>query len=60
MAKELTVWKPLRERAPLREFERFRRDIDLFWDSFFERRPARVEEGEEWLPALELAETEND
>ncbi len=60
MAKELTVWKPLREFAPMREFEKFRREVDRLWDSFLERRPTRAEEGEEWLPALELAETEND
>jgi HSP20 family protein len=60
MAHELTLWRPFRELAPAREFEGFRREIDRFWDSFFERRAARVEEGEEWLPALELAETENE
>jgi len=60
MAKELAPWRPFREFTPAREFEKFRREIDRLWDNFFERRPARVEEGEEWLPALELAETENE
>jgi HSP20 family protein len=60
MTKELTQWRPFREYTPVRELERFGREIDRFWDSFFERRPARIETGEEWLPALELAETEND
>ena len=36
MAWELTTWKPFRELAPFREFERMRRDMDRFWDSFLE------------------------
>lgn len=60
MAKELTLWRPFREFTPAREFEKFRREADRLWESFLERRPTRAEEGEEWLPALELAETEND
>ena len=60
MAKELTLWKPFREFTPAREFDKFRREVDRLWDSFFETRPARVEEREEWLPVLELAETENE
>jgi len=38
MAGELTTWRPFRELAPFREFERMRREMDRFWDSFFERR----------------------
>ena len=60
MAKELQVWKPFRELAPFREFERMRREMDRLWDSFFERRPAKLEEGGEFLPALDLAETGNE
>jgi len=60
MARELQVWKPFRELAPSREFERMRREMDRLWDSFFERRPAKTEEEREFLPALDLAETENE
>jgi len=60
MAGELTTWRPFRELAPFREFERMRREMDRLWDSFFERRPASIEEEGEFLPALDLAETEND
>jgi len=61
MAQELQLRRPLRELAPFRGFERMRRDIDRLWDSFFEgglRR--RAEEEGEWLPALDLAETDNE
>ena len=61
MAWELTTWKPFTELAPFREFERMRRDMDRFWDSFLEgglRR--RTEEGGEWLPSLDIAETKNE
>lgn len=60
MAKELQVWKPFRELAPFREFERMRREMDRLWDSFFERRPTKAEEAGEFLPALDLAETDNE
>ncbi len=60
MARELQVWKPFKELAPLREFERVRREMDRLWDSFFERRPARREEEAEFLPTVDLAETENE
>ncbi len=61
MAWELQTWKPFRELAPFREFERMRREMDRLWDSFFEgglRRKA--EEGREWLPSLDVAETKNE
>jgi HSP20 family protein len=58
MARELTTWKPFRELAPFRDFERMRGDMDRLWDSFFEERPLmRVGE---WLPSLDVAETKND
>lgn len=61
MAGELTTWRPFRELAPFREFERMRREMDRLWDTFFEgglRR--RAEEGGEWLPSLDVAETKNE
>ncbi len=54
MAWEITPWRPFRE------LERMRREMDRAWDSFFERRPARVEEAMEWLPTLDVSETKND
>ncbi len=60
MAGELTTWRPFKELAHFREFERMRREMDRFWDTFFERRPARIDEEAEFLPALDLAETANE
>jgi HSP20 family protein len=60
MANELTTWRPFRELAPFRDFERMRRDMDRLWDSFFERGSLMGEEGGEWLPSLDVAETKND
>ncbi len=61
MAKELTIWKPFTELTPFREFERMRRDMDRFWDSFFEGAPRRRgEERGEWLPSLDVSETKNE
>lgn len=55
MAWDVTPWKPFRE------LERVRREMDRFWDSFFEDRPARRgEEGREWLPSLDVSETDKD
>jgi len=59
MALELTVWKPFRELAPFREFERMKKEMDRVWDSFFERGPRAGETGE-WYPSLDVAETKND
>jgi len=59
MARELTVWKPFRELAPFREFERMKKEMDRVWDSFFERGPRTGETGE-WFPSLDVAETKND
>ena len=61
MAWELQTWKPFRELAPFRDFERMRKEMDRFWDSFFDgglRR--RTEEGGEWLPSLDVAETKDE
>jgi HSP20 family protein len=60
MARELTVWRPFGEIAPFRDFERMRRDMDRLWDSFFERGTLRGEDGREWLPSLDVAETKNE
>ncbi len=60
MARELTVWRPFRELTPFRDFERMRSEMDRLWNSFFERGPLRGEEGAEWLPSLDVAETKNE
>jgi HSP20 family protein len=60
MARELTIWRPFGEMAPFRDFERMRRDMDRLWDSFFERGTLRGEDGSEWLPSLDVAETKNE
>jgi HSP20 family protein len=60
MARELQIWKPMRELTPFREFDRMRREMDRFWDSFFERRPTKGEETGEFLPAIDLAEKDNE
>jgi HSP20 family protein len=61
MAWELTTWKPYRELTPFRDFERMRREMDRFWDSFFDVAPRRkTEEGGEWFPSLDVSETKND
>lgn len=60
MARELTIWRPFRELAPFRDFERMRRDMDRLWESFFERGVRRTDEEGEWLPSIDVAETKND
>ncbi len=60
MPGELTTWRPFRELAPFREFERMRKEMDGLWDSFFDRRPVKTEEEGEFLAALDLAETDNE
>ena len=60
MARELIVWRPFRELAPFRDFERMRSEMDRLWDSFFEKGTLRGEEGGEWLPSLDVAETKNE
>jgi len=55
MARELTLWKPLRE------IERISREMDKLFESFFERRPKRkFFEGEEDFPLMDIAETDNE
>ena len=60
MAWELTTWKPFRELAPFREFERVRREMDRLWDSFLEGGLRKRGEEGEWLPSLDVAETKNE
>jgi HSP20 family protein len=60
MAWELTTWKPFREVAPFRDFERMRRNMDRLWDSFFERGVRGADEDGEWLPSLDVAETKDE
>jgi HSP20 family protein len=61
MAGELQTWKPFRELAPFRDFDRMRKEMDHLWNSFFEsglRR--RTEGGMEWIPSLDVSETKNE
>jgi HSP20 family protein len=61
MAWELTTWKPFRELTPFRDFERMRREMDRFWDSFFDVAPRRkTDDGGEWFPSLDVSETKSD
>jgi len=61
MAWELQTWKPFRELAPFREFDRMRKEMDRLWDSFFEGGlRKRAEGGGEWLPSLDVSETKNE
>jgi HSP20 family protein len=61
MAWELTTWKPFRELAPFRDFERMRKEMDRFWDSFLEGTlRERGEDRTEWFPSLDVSETKND
>jgi HSP20 family protein len=61
MAWELTTWKPFRELAPFKDFERMRREMDRLWDSFFDGGlRGRTERVGEWLPSLDVSETKNE
>lgn len=60
MAWELTTWRPFRELAPFKEFERVRREMDRLWDSFLEGGLRKRGEEGEWLPSLDVAETKNE
>jgi HSP20 family protein len=54
MVWEVSPWRPFRE------LDHIKREMDRLWDSFFERRPARVEEVSEWLPSLDVSETDSE
>lgn len=61
MANDLITWKPLNDFMPLRDFDRMRREMDRFWDSFLEGGVRkRGERPGEWFPALDISETKND
>ena len=60
MAREVTIWRPLRELIPFPEFERMRREMDRLWDSFSGRPRKRGEEEGEWLPSLDVSETKDE
>ncbi len=45
------------ERAPFRDFDRVRREMDAFWDSFFGR---KVGEKGKWFPCIDLSETKDE
>lgn len=52
MVWEISPWRPFKE------LDQIRREIDRLWDSFFERKPARVEGVSEWFPSLDVSETD--
>lgn len=56
MARELTIWKPLRE------IEKISREMDKLFDSFFERNLRRFKffEEDELIPLVDMSETDND
>ncbi len=61
MTRELTIWKPRREVLPFMDFDRMRKEIDHFWDSFFDvesRRKGGDAGG--WFPSLDVSETKNE
>ena len=60
MAREVTIWRPLRELIPFPEFERMRKEMDRLWDSFSGRPRKRGEEEGEWLPSLDVSETKDE
>ena len=61
MAWELQTWKPFRELAPFREFDKMRKEMDRLWDSFLEGGLRRkTEEGREWFPSFDVSETKNE
>jgi len=57
MVGEVNTWKPSRDRTPFRDFDRMRREMDEFWDSFFGR--GTGEKGK-WFPCIDVAETKDD
>jgi len=58
MARELQVWKPLKDLIPFGELDRMRKDMDRLWEAFLQRKPTDNEE--EFSPALDLSETANE
>ena len=60
MAWELNTWKPFREMAPVRDFERMRKEMDRFWDSFVPAALKRTDDSGEWFPFFDVSETKNE
>jgi HSP20 family protein len=61
MARELTVWKPSSELRPFRDFEGIKKEMEHFWDSFFDvESRTRGEEGRSWFPSLDVSETKDE
>ncbi len=60
MAWNLPTLRPVKDLAPFKEFDRMRREMDRFWDSFLEGRLRKPTEETEWLPSLDVAETKNE
>ena len=60
MAWELTTWKPFREVAPTRDFDRMRTEMDRFWDSFVPSALRRTDDSGEWFLSLDVSETKNE
>jgi HSP20 family protein len=61
MARELTIWKPLKEVAPFGDFERMRREMDHLWNSFFDLESRRKgDHPGDWFPTLDVSETKNE
>src|SRR5512147_2329611 len=54
MVWELTAWRPF-------EIDNLRRDMDRFWDSFFDGKTRRqMGSDSDWLPSLDVTETKSD
>jgi len=54
MVWDVTPWKPFRE------LERMRREMDRIWDSLVEEKPRKTRKAvTEWLPSVDVSETEN-
>lgn len=51
MAGEVVKWEPFRE------VSRLRREMDRFWEDFFGPGPLSQRGVEEWIPAVDVAET---
>ena len=60
MAWELNTWKPFREMTPVRDFERMRKEMDRFWDSFVPAALKRTVDSGEWFPSFDVSETKNE
>jgi HSP20 family protein len=50
---DLTVWKPFRE------VSRLRREMDRLWDDYFGPGRRGLEPMEEWVPAVDVSESDD-